>query len=42
MNNIDLRTVNSFGDEWTRFDHRVMPEQEAKKCLKNIFCFPLV
>jgi hypothetical protein len=31
MKNIDLKTVASFGDEWTRFDQTGMADEEASK-----------
>jgi SAM-dependent methyltransferase len=41
MSNIDPRTVNSFGDEWTRFDQQAMPEHEARKVFEEYFAvFP--
>lgn len=35
--NIDLRTVDSFGDEWTRFDQSEMSEEEAEKIFNDYF-----
>ena len=41
MSNIDKKTVKSFGDEWTRFDQRGMPESEAKTRFEEYFAvFP--
>ena len=37
MNNIDQNTVESFGNEWERFDQRQMSEDEAKKIFDNYF-----
>jgi SAM-dependent methyltransferase len=36
-NNIDYKTVNSFGDEWSRFDQSGMTESEAKKAFDEYF-----
>lgn len=36
-NNIDLKTVESFGDEWGRFDQTGMSEEEAKKIFDGYF-----
>jgi ubiquinone/menaquinone biosynthesis C-methylase UbiE len=35
--NIDLNTVESFGDEWGRFDQTGMSEEEAKKIFEGYF-----
>lgn len=35
--NVDLRTVASFGDEWMRFDQAGMPEGEAHKVFGEYF-----
>jgi 2-polyprenyl-3-methyl-5-hydroxy-6-metoxy-1,4-benzoquinol methylase len=35
--NIDLKTVESFGDEWGRFDQTGMSEKEAKKVFDGYF-----
>jgi SAM-dependent methyltransferase len=35
--NLDSRTVASFGDEWSRFDQRAMPEHEAHKVFEEYF-----
>lgn len=41
MSNIDPATVASFGDEWTRFDQKAMPEHEAQKVFEEYFAvFP--
>lgn len=41
MNNIDERTVASFGDEWSRFDQSGMTEIEAQKTFSEYFAlFP--
>jgi SAM-dependent methyltransferase len=37
VKNWDTRTVSSFGDEWSRFDQRAMPEQEAQKVFEEYF-----
>ena len=40
-NNIDRKTVESFGDEWLRFDQSGMPEYEAHKRFNEYFAvFP--
>lgn len=41
MKNIDQQTVNSFGDEWTRFDQSGMSDDEAEKVFWEYFAvFP--
>jgi SAM-dependent methyltransferase len=41
VSNIDPKTVASFGDEWSRFNQKAMPEQEAKKVFEEYFAvFP--
>ena len=41
MTNIDNKTVESFGEEWTRFDQRGMPDSEAKTRFEEYFAvFP--
>lgn len=41
MNNIDHKTVASFGDEWSRFDQSGMTEAEAHKVFEEYFAvFP--
>jgi len=41
MNNIDQKTVKSFGEEWTRFDQTGMPDDEAKARFEEYFAvFP--
>lgn len=41
MSNIDLQTVTSFGDEWSRFDQIAMSDQEAIKIFEEYFAlFP--
>ena len=29
--NVDVETVNSFSDEWSRFDQTTLSEEEARK-----------
>jgi SAM-dependent methyltransferase len=36
-NNIDFKTVSSFGDEWSRFDQSGMTDSEAKKAFDEYF-----
>lgn len=39
--NLDIRTVTSFGDEWSRFDQSGMPDSEAGKVFDDYFAvFP--
>ncbi len=41
MGNLDTKTVDSFGDEWTRFDQQGMTEEEARKVFSEYFAvFP--
>jgi SAM-dependent methyltransferase len=41
MNNIDDKTVASFGDEWTRFNQSGMSDSEARKSFNEYFAvFP--
>lgn len=41
MSNIDIKTVNSFGDEWSRFDQDAMSYDETKKIFDEYFAiFP--
>lgn len=41
MSNIDRKTVESFGDEWSRFDQSGMTEREAGKVFQEYFAvFP--
>ncbi|MGB4912786.1 MAG: class I SAM-dependent methyltransferase [Candidatus Dechloromonas phosphoritropha] len=41
MSNLDVRTVDSFGDEWSRFDQSGMSDDEAKKVFGEYFAvFP--
>jgi SAM-dependent methyltransferase len=41
MNNLDAKTVASFGDEWSRFDQSGMTESEAQKAFDEYFAvFP--
>jgi SAM-dependent methyltransferase len=41
LKNIDTKTVNSFGDEWSRFDQSGMTETEAHKAFEEYFAvFP--
>ena len=41
MNNIDNKTVASFGDEWTRFNQSGMSDTEARKAFDEYFAvFP--
>lgn len=37
MNNINKKTVTSFGDEWSRFDQTGMTNDEATKIFENYF-----
>ena len=37
MKNLDKKTVQSFGDEWSHFDQTGMENQEAYKIFKNYF-----
>jgi SAM-dependent methyltransferase len=37
MNNLDKKTVDSFGDEWSRFDQSGMTESEAYKAFSEYF-----
>jgi len=37
MSNIDVKTVDSFGDEWLRFDQSGMPDDEAQKVFEEYF-----
>ena len=37
MKNIDNKTVESFGEEWTRFDQQGMPDGEAKTRFEEYF-----
>ena len=37
VNNIDEKTVSSFGDEWKRFDQKGMSDEESKKIFNNYF-----
>lgn len=37
MSNIDQKTVESFGDEWARFDQSSMTENEARKVFDEYF-----
>ena len=39
--NLDVDTVNSFGDEWSRFDQTALSEEEANKIFDEYFAvFP--
>jgi SAM-dependent methyltransferase len=39
--NIDQRTIQSFGDEWSKFDQSVLSDQEARKIFDQYFAiFP--
>ena len=41
MSNIDNKTVESFGEEWSRFDQRAMSDHEAKEVFSEYFAiFP--
>ncbi len=41
MKNLDVNTVNSFGDEWARFDQSALSEEEANKIFDEYFAvFP--
>jgi ubiquinone/menaquinone biosynthesis C-methylase UbiE len=35
--NIDLKTVNSFGEEWARFDQSAAPEDELRRFFEEYF-----
>lgn len=37
MKNIDLKTVESFGDEWTRFDQSIVSVDELKNIFEDYF-----
>ena len=37
VNNIDEKTVSSFGDEWKRFDQKGMSDEESKRIFNNYF-----
>jgi SAM-dependent methyltransferase len=37
MSNMDVKTVASFGDEWSRFDQRAMSDHEAKEVFSKYF-----
>lgn len=37
MKNLDKKTIQSFGDEWSHFDQTGMESQEANKIFKNYF-----
>jgi SAM-dependent methyltransferase len=37
MRNIDERTVRSFGEEWSTYDQRRLPEEEAKRRFAEYF-----
>ena len=37
VNNIDKKTVSSFGNEWQRFDQKNMSEEESKRIFDNYF-----
>ena len=37
VNNIDEKTVSSFGNEWHRFDQQSMSVEESKKIFNNYF-----
>lgn len=37
MNNLDKKTIKSFGDEWSHFDQSGMSNKEAYKIFKNYF-----
>ena len=41
LKNLDVKTVNSFGDEWARFDQSALSEEEANKIFDEYFAvFP--
>ena len=41
VKNLDLSTVNSFGDEWSRFDQTALSEEEARRIFDEYFAvFP--
>lgn len=37
MTNLDIKTVKSFGDEWSHFDQSLMSDKESYKIFKNYF-----
>ena len=37
MNNIDIKVVESFGDEWSQLDQSKMNQVEAKQIFKKYF-----
>ena len=37
MENLDKKTVESFGEEWARFDQSGMKDKEGYKIFKNYF-----
>ena len=42
MNNLDKKTVKSFGDEWSKFDQSKMPDEEKERIFRKYFSlFPL-
>ena len=42
MKNLDTKTIESFGDEWTQFDQSDLSNKEAYDIFKNYFSiFPL-
>ena len=42
MKNLDTKTIESFGDEWTQFDQSDLSNKEAYEIFKNYFSiFPL-
>ena len=41
MNNFDRRTIESFGEEWSKFDQSVVRDEESKKSFLEYFAiFP--
>lgn len=41
MKNLDTKTIDSFGDEWMRFNQTGMPDQESQKIFNEYFAiFP--
>ena len=37
VNNLDEKTVSSFGNEWNRFDQKGMSNEESKRIFENYF-----
>ena len=34
-NNLDKKTINSFGDEWTKFDQKKLNDKEAQNTFQD-------